>query len=84
MVWNRSYFKPGSLDAWGTLVLGQLMVKSSIPENSPPQDSTPKAQSFPTDAVSEVLCDRCARPMFRMRAVYWCECCGYKTDCCGH
>lgn len=32
----------------------------------------------------DVLCDRCSMPMFRMRAVYWCEGCGYKTDCCGH
>lgn len=30
-----------------------------------------------------VYCDRCSGVMFRMRAVYWCTNCGYKTDCCG-
>jgi len=37
--------------------------------------------SIPDD--EKVMCDRCGKVMFRMRAVYWCEHCGYKTDCCG-
>jgi hypothetical protein len=40
-------------------------------------------QSHSTRVEEKELCDRCHQPMFRMRAVYWCVNCGYKTDCCG-
>jgi hypothetical protein len=55
----------------------------------PAMKNTTKTATEPADKSSidpnheKVMCDRCGKVMFRMRAVYWCEHCGYKTDCCG-
>ncbi|HSP05580.1 MAG TPA: hypothetical protein VLR94_00305 [Acidobacteriota bacterium] len=52
----------------------------------PPQRTAAESEldrQNPEDSET-VYCDRCSDPMFRMRAVYWCANCGYKTDCCGH
>ncbi len=34
-------------------------------------------------AEDKMLCERCGAEMYRMRAVWRCLACGFKTDCCG-
>jgi hypothetical protein len=31
----------------------------------------------------KMLCDRCGDEVYRMRAVWRCPACGFRTDCCG-
>lgn len=66
-------------------LLGRLISVDIAPLKINPTADVPYHPAVPiSPKKEEVLCDRCSFPMFRMRAVYWCEHCGYKTDCCGH
>jgi hypothetical protein len=41
----------------------------------------PLKVSAPAD--DKMLCERCGAEMYRMHAVWRCQPCGFKTDCCG-
>jgi hypothetical protein len=56
---------------------------TSSSERTEPKKLQQHQPSQPQQESDAVFCDRCSGPMFRMRAVYWCVNCGYKTDCCG-
>jgi len=60
------------------------MASSSLKDEEVDRTEAENAQLENPPGKEEVMCDRCGQSMFRMRAVYWCERCGYKTDCCGH
>ncbi len=60
------------------------MIQVNPSDTNPTIEGSENQNLLDTVQKTEVPCDRCSMPMFRMRAVYWCERCGYKTDCCGH
>jgi hypothetical protein len=64
-------------------VLRISIMDESIDKKDALNSTKSHQQSHPTRVEEAELCDRCHQPMFRMRAVYWCVNCGYKTDCCG-
>lgn len=59
------------------------IMNESIDKKDALNSSKSHQQNHSTRIEEAELCDRCHQPMFRMRAVYWCVNCGYKTDCCG-
>ena len=79
---NLVQYKNGSkcnhilmLDRWSKLNLGLVLVKSKPTARTDSSNKTSK-ETIPEELKDAVLCDRCCRPMFRMRAAYWCTHCG--------
>ncbi len=51
------------------------------PPRPPDRPITPLKVNASTD--DKMLCERCGAEMYRMHAVWRCQACGFKTDCCG-
>jgi ribosomal protein L37E len=49
----------------------------------PPLGPVPAPVGTSSRDPDKVLCERCGAEMYRMHAVWRCQDCGFKTDCCG-
>jgi hypothetical protein len=58
-------------------------MSDQTPLRTPGRPITPLKTTAPA-APDKMMCERCgAAEMYRMHAVWRCQACGFKTDCCG-